>query len=298
MDATGSTRLAPQPAWDRDRDFLPASPGAPPAEGGPSFRDMLSSLNPLQHIPVIGAIYRHVTGDKAHPAAQVVGGLVFGGPIGMMLAALGATIEQATGKSPLELALEAVRGPSDTIAVAAAPDPAGPAATATEDPGQSPAQPATAQPTTAEPARPTVPAAGGAAAQAPAQPAEAVPPPTRPAVAGARDLSFYQAHAGARLPPAATTSSPVGNAAARLASLAPPSAAATEAVAIPPAPPPLPPAFQPTALARPATRVEPAAVAAPARDQDFASRMLHGLDRYRSMRVGGDSRAAVLDRTE
>ena len=296
MDATGSTRLAPQPAWDRDRDFLPASPGAPPAEGGPSFRDMLSSLNPLQHIPVIGAIYRHVTGDKAHPAAQVVGGLVFGGPIGMMLAALGATIEQATGKSPLELALEAVRGPSDTIAVAAAPDPAGATATATaaatEDPGQSPAPPAAA-----EPARPSVPVAG-AAAQAPAQPAEAVPPPTRPAVAGARDLSFYQAHAGSRLPPAATTSSPVGNAAARLASLAPPSAAATEAVAIPPAPPPLPPVFQPTALARPASRVEPTAGAAPARDQDFASRMLHGLDRYRSMRVGGDSRAVVLDRTE
>ena len=293
MDATGSTRLAPQPAWDRDRDFLPASPGAPPAEGGPSFRDMLSSLNPLQHIPVIGAIYRHVTGDKAHPAAQVVGGLVFGGPIGMMLAALGATIEQATGKSPLELALEAVRGPSDTIAVAAAPDPAGPAATATEDPGPTPTQAQAAEPT-----RQPVPAAAEATPRASVAPPEVPPPPARPAVAGARDLSFYQAHAGSRLPPAATTSSPVGNAAARLASLAPSAGAATDAVAIPPAPPPLPPVLQPAAQARPAARVEPSAATAPARDQDFASRMLHGLDRYRSMRVGGDSRAAVLDRTE
>ncbi|MFM8988916.1 MAG: hypothetical protein ACKOUS_04480, partial [Alphaproteobacteria bacterium] len=230
MDAVGTTRLAAQPAWDRDRDFLPASPGAPPAEGGgPGFRDLLASLNPLQHIPVIGAIYRHVTGEKAHPAAQVVGGLVFGGPIGMMLAALGATVEQATGKSPLQIALDVVRG-TEPLAVAAAPAQEQAEATATvsaqEDAGTSATRQAPAgeqaQPPAAPPADPASPPR-----PAPARALAGEEPPAagRPAVPGARDLSFYQAHAGSRLPPAATTSSPVGNAAARLASLAPSAAA-------------------------------------------------------------------------
>ena len=138
----------------------------------------------------------------------------------------------------------------------------------------------------------------------------------RPRVAGARDLAFYQAHAGARLPTAALSSSP----AARLASLSPatiPGNGGTDVGALPAIPPPppqlatpqlAPPVLQPpprqaTAQAqRPATRVEAAPAPPPAQARgegpDFASRMLHGLDRYRAMRVGGDGRAAMLDRTE
>jgi len=61
-----------------------------------------------------------------------------------------------------------------------------------------------------------------------------------------------------------------------------------------------PPARQPAVQAQPrdAGRSQAAPAAPPAPDQDFASRMLHGLDRYRAMRGGGDVRAAFLDRTE
>ena len=84
--------------------------------------------------------------------------------------------------------------------------------------------------------------------------------------------------------------------------------------AIPPPPPPLatatlaPPVLQPPPRQasaqpqRPATRMEaapaPPSVQAQGEGQDFASRMLHGLDRYRAMRGGGEGRAAILDRTE
>lgn len=321
MDAVGSTRLAPQPAWDRDRDFLPASPGAQPGDEGPGFRAFLSAINPLPHIPVVGAVYRYVTGEKSHPAAQVVGGFVFGGPIGMAIAALGAAFEQATGKTALEMAIDTIRGAGSTEVATAGEPGAGDA-----DPPGAPLALAGAE---------ADGAAGGQAGPAPAAiPIPLAPPPEagaatatprgeapvdalqRPRVAGARDLAFYQAHAGARLPTAALSSSP----AARLASLSPatiPGNGGTDAgalPAIPPPPPPLatpqlaPPVLQPpprqaTAQAqRPATRVEAAPAPPPAQARgegpDFASRMLHGLDRYRAMRVGGDGRAAMLDRTE
>jgi len=50
------------------------------------FGDMLDTLNPLQHIPIVGQIYRSVTGDTASNqsrlAGKVVAGAAIAGPIG------------------------------------------------------------------------------------------------------------------------------------------------------------------------------------------------------------------------
>ena len=87
----------------------PAPRATQPDEApGLGFRDLLGALNPLHSLPVIGAIYRHVTGATIHPAAQVIGGTIFGGPIGMFVSALSATFEQVTGKAPLTMALNAI----------------------------------------------------------------------------------------------------------------------------------------------------------------------------------------------
>jgi hypothetical protein len=58
-------------------------------------------LNPLQYIPVVGSIYRAVTGDQIPEAVRRIGSLVvstlLGGPIGAMIS-IGTTIaEKATG---------------------------------------------------------------------------------------------------------------------------------------------------------------------------------------------------------
>jgi hypothetical protein len=47
-----------------------------------TFGDLLDSVNPFQHIPVVSEAYRHLTGDGIDPEARVAGGLLYGGPIG------------------------------------------------------------------------------------------------------------------------------------------------------------------------------------------------------------------------
>ncbi len=68
-----------------------AGPVAQPAhaESHASFREILSALNPLQYIPVIGTIYRAVTGDQIPEPLRRIGSLVasflMGGPVGALV---------------------------------------------------------------------------------------------------------------------------------------------------------------------------------------------------------------------
>ena len=61
-------------------------PAQPAADHSISFHDILSALNPLQYLPVIGTIYRAVTGDQIPEMLGRAGSLVvstlLGGPIG------------------------------------------------------------------------------------------------------------------------------------------------------------------------------------------------------------------------
>jgi hypothetical protein len=70
-----------------------------------SFSDFLSIINPLQHIPIVGSIYRAITGDTIKPAPRVIGGLLFGGPMGLITSAFNAMVEQTKGKDLGEQAL-------------------------------------------------------------------------------------------------------------------------------------------------------------------------------------------------
>jgi hypothetical protein len=63
-----------------------------------SFWDVVDIINPLQHIPVISTIYREITGDTIKAPAKILGGLLYGGPIGMALATGDAVIEEETGE--------------------------------------------------------------------------------------------------------------------------------------------------------------------------------------------------------
>ncbi len=62
-----------------------------------TFEDFLDTINPLHHIPVVNMIYRHVTGDKISGVAQVSGGGLFWGPMGIVTAAIDAIVEQEKG---------------------------------------------------------------------------------------------------------------------------------------------------------------------------------------------------------
>jgi len=63
-----------------------------------SFSDIIDMVNPLHHLPVVGHIYRELTGDKIKPIGQIMGGALFGGPLGAASGLVNVVIQQETGK--------------------------------------------------------------------------------------------------------------------------------------------------------------------------------------------------------
>lgn len=74
------------------------SPDRYEAEAEMSFGDFLDIINPLQHIPLVNTVYREITGDTIKPSSKVIGGILFGGPLGGMASIANAVVEQAQGK--------------------------------------------------------------------------------------------------------------------------------------------------------------------------------------------------------
>ena len=66
--------------------------GRAPAGSDLTFDDLVDTLNPLQHIPVVSEIYRHVTGDRIGAPARVAGGTLYGGAIGAVASVLSLAI--------------------------------------------------------------------------------------------------------------------------------------------------------------------------------------------------------------
>ena len=63
-----------------------------------SFGDLIDMVNPLHHVPIVGHIYRGVTGDEIKPIAQIIGGAVFGGPAGAASGLVNTVVQQETGR--------------------------------------------------------------------------------------------------------------------------------------------------------------------------------------------------------
>ena len=76
------------------------------------FGDFIDLINPLHHLPVIGPLYREITGDEIKPAAQILGGFLYGGPVGLVTSASQAIAEEATGKDVTACPRDT--GPRDT----------------------------------------------------------------------------------------------------------------------------------------------------------------------------------------
>jgi hypothetical protein len=84
----------------------PAQPAGQPAHETPplSFFDLLSNLNPLQYIPVVGPLYRAITGDRGNEGVRAAGSLVvsgaLGGPIGVAVSFGTMLVEKISGYGP------------------------------------------------------------------------------------------------------------------------------------------------------------------------------------------------------
>ena len=100
-------------------DVVPIGAALPPAakppastsssSGGGFFHELLSDINPLQYIPVVGSIYRAITGDEGNPTLRFVASLgtsfALGGPVGLAI-----TVgEKITGVDPERMVMNAAR---------------------------------------------------------------------------------------------------------------------------------------------------------------------------------------------
>ena len=90
------------------------SSSATPAPGTHTFKefakDVWDVINPLQHIPVVGAIYRHITGDTISPGAHFAGDALYGGVIGGAIAMADIAYQSATGKDAGETVIASLTG--------------------------------------------------------------------------------------------------------------------------------------------------------------------------------------------
>jgi hypothetical protein len=58
---------------------------------------LIDIVNPLQHLPIVATLYRSLTGDEISGPARLVGGALFGGPLGAVSAAVNLAVKDATG---------------------------------------------------------------------------------------------------------------------------------------------------------------------------------------------------------
>ncbi len=113
--ATGSTAAPADGGPPLDAE------AAAPIPGQTSFDEVLRALNPLHHLPVVGTLYRAITGEQIQPAFRVLGGALFGGFAGMLTSAALAAAEEFR---PAERLAMAWRGEPDPFLDNGTPSPA------------------------------------------------------------------------------------------------------------------------------------------------------------------------------
>lgn len=95
---TAPVHKAPQfQSFEEERTVAPKHKPVATAESF-QFRDVIDIVNPLQHLPLISMVYRGLTGDEIKPASQIIGGGLFGGPIGALSGTANAIAQIKTGK--------------------------------------------------------------------------------------------------------------------------------------------------------------------------------------------------------
>jgi hypothetical protein len=103
--AGGKTTGAVVPA-SADKSSTDISSASQPAEPHESFfHHLWDVVNPLQHLPVIGTIYRAITGEHLDPVEKIAGDTLYGGLWGAVASIADVAFEGLTGKSFEDTAL-------------------------------------------------------------------------------------------------------------------------------------------------------------------------------------------------
>ncbi|MDP9130896.1 MAG: hypothetical protein M3N35_10970 [Candidatus Binatota bacterium] len=107
---TGVEAATTKRSYANVADNLSNDPSAPKPTGAPAkdfslwqnasfeFGDFLDIVNPLQHIPIVATIYRHLTDDRIGMAPRVIGGALWGRLTGLVTGVVNSLVEWFTGK--------------------------------------------------------------------------------------------------------------------------------------------------------------------------------------------------------
>ena len=100
-----------------------------------SFDDLIDIVNPLQHLPVVGTLYRAITHDTIKTPEKIAGDTLYGGLWGFVSSVADTAFQAITGKNFGDTVLALFTGGSSEkpTAVAAATNPQGDAQSATPD---------------------------------------------------------------------------------------------------------------------------------------------------------------------
>jgi hypothetical protein len=74
--------------------------GGFPGKLEPTTKEVLNGLNPLQHVPVVGMVYRAATGETIPTPMRVLGAGILGGGLGMIGAAFMSLFEELVRMGP------------------------------------------------------------------------------------------------------------------------------------------------------------------------------------------------------
>lgn len=276
---------------------------------GFDFKDLIDVINPLHHLPVVGTVYRALTGDELAPAPRVIGGTLFGGIAGFVVSLANTVMESETGRDAGDTILALFSdGTPDAAAVADA-SPAAPIAAANAISAQT--HPALTQKTAVRNPLPHAPPSviGLSAALGSSVPNESKDPTAaliraRAAVPqSARSTAAAIQNIGQNIGPQSSIALPGGKALPiQFRSGKGPSGPANSASAHPLTPPHITPATGsgrasvtagPRAMRTPAAENPPApkavASAAPApdetqnQDREIAAKMMNALDKYQAL---------------
>lgn len=99
MTDASSVSSAPTPLQLTIHPLPQATPGTFLSGGNntPTFKDLLDTINPLQHIPIISNIYQSLTGDTPSTGATLAGDTLFGGALGFAASLFNVILKSATG---------------------------------------------------------------------------------------------------------------------------------------------------------------------------------------------------------
>ena len=105
MHTTSLTHFADYPTGDRERVWTSgrsagAARGAESASDGPPAAEMefWDLVDVIQHIPLVSIAYREMTGDTIGNPARVLGGALYGGPVGLLAGVGQSMLVESTGR--------------------------------------------------------------------------------------------------------------------------------------------------------------------------------------------------------